>query len=106
MIQSAAPERDNEVFVTRYFDAPRDLGFRAWTEPEHLVRWYAPRGCSIDYRAIDPRPGGAFHSCIRSPEGHECWCKGVYREFIRPERLVCTMEICNEKGESIEPVDV
>src|SRR5262249_40553649 len=106
MIQRATPETENEVLVARYFEAPRSLVFRAWTEPEHLVRWYAPNGCTIEYRAIDPRPGGTFHSCIRSPDDHECWVKGVYREFVAPERLVCTLEISNEKGESVEPVAV
>jgi uncharacterized protein YndB with AHSA1/START domain len=95
----------SEVVITRVFDAPRSLVFRAWTDPDQLHRWFAPRDCTIEFRTIEPRPGGAFHSCIRSPDGHECWCKGVYREVVEPERLVYTMEIADEMGNSVDPED-
>ncbi len=94
------------VVITRIFDAPRELVFRAWTDPEHLMRWYAPRGCTIHFRQIDLRQGGVFHSCIRSPEGHECWCKGVYREIVKPERIVYTLAVADEEGNFVDPADV
>jgi uncharacterized protein YndB with AHSA1/START domain len=96
---------DREVLITRVLDAPRSLVFQAWTDPEHLLRWYAPGGCTIEFRTIEPHAGGTFHSCIRSPDGHECWCKGVYREVVAPERLVHTMEIADEQGNSVNPED-
>ena len=104
--QTMTMPADREVLITREFDAPRELVFQAWTDPAHLARWYAPNGCSIEFRKIDVRPGGEFHSCIRSPEGHECWCKGVYREVVVPERIVCTLVISDEHGNSVGPVDV
>ena len=67
----AATGAARDVLITRDFDAPRDLVFRAWTDPDRLARWHAPRGCTIEYRAIDVRPGGSFHSCIRAPDGQE-----------------------------------
>jgi uncharacterized protein YndB with AHSA1/START domain len=94
-----------EVLITRVFDAPRELVFAAWTDPEHLARWFAPQGCTVTFRTIDLRPGGTFHSCIRVPQCHDCWCKGVYREMVAPERIVFTMAISNESGDLVGPVD-
>ena len=95
--------RKNEVAISRVFDAPREVVFAAWTEPRQLLRWYAPRGCEIRFSAIDVRPGGSFHSCIRPPGGHDCWCKGVYREIVAPERLVFTMAIADADGNLMGP---
>jgi uncharacterized protein YndB with AHSA1/START domain len=92
--------------ITRIFDAPRDLVFDAWTDPEQLARWYAPNGCTILFRRLDARPGGEFHSCIRTPSGHECWCKGIYREVVIPERIVLTMAVSDANGNAVEPAEV
>lgn len=94
-----------QVVITRIFDAPRELVFRAWTDPEHLVQWYAPLGCSIEYRQIEIRERGTFHSCIRTPDGFHCWCVGEYQEIVVPEKIVCTMAIANADGDRIQPVD-
>jgi uncharacterized protein YndB with AHSA1/START domain len=102
----ATASTERAVLITRVFDAPRELVFRAWTDPATLGRWYAPRGCTLRFSKLDLRQGGAFHSCIRSPDGHDCWCAGVYREIVPPERIVYTLGIANEKGESVEPADV
>lgn len=106
---SAAAEGDataREVVITREFDAPRELVFRAWTHPEQLRRWYAPDGCAIHFKRIDVRPGGMFHSCVRTPDGHDCWCTGVYREIVAPERIVYTLTIADEQGNAVGPTDV
>ena len=95
-----------QVLISRVFDAPRDLVFRAWTDPAQLKRWYAPNGCSIRYEKLDVRPGGTFHSCIKTPDGHECWCVGEYREVVPPERLVLTMVIADAAGNVVGPTDV
>jgi uncharacterized protein YndB with AHSA1/START domain len=94
---------ETTLSISRIFDAPPQLVFDAWIDPEKLLRWYAPTGCTTSFRLIDVRPGGRFHSCIRTPDGHDCWCVGTYREIIEPERLVFTMSVANEKGEVIEP---
>ena len=106
-MQTQAEERSGgQVLITRVFDAPRELVFKAWTDPEHLVRWYAPRGCTIYFRELDIRPGGAFHSSIRTPDGHDCWCKGVYREIVAPERIVYTLAVADAEGNLVGPTDV
>ncbi|WP_406695071.1 SRPBCC domain-containing protein [Singulisphaera sp. Ch08] len=102
----ATDPSEREVLITRVFDAPRELVFRAWTDPEHLTRWFAPTGCTTQFREFDLRPGGVFHSCVRSPEGHECWCKGVYREIAKPERIVYTVAISDANGNLVGPAEV
>ena len=104
--RSANDVAAEEVLITHIFDAPRELVFEAWTDPEHLKRWFAPRGCTTDFARIDIRPGGSFHSCVRTPDGHECWCLGVYREIVAPERIVFSMTTADANGEPVEPAHV
>ncbi|SDD72063.1 SRPBCC family protein [Niabella drilacis] len=89
------------VAITHVFDAERERVFQAWTNAEQLVQWYAPDGCTIHFKAIDIREGGAFHSCIRNPVHGNCWCKGHYLEIAVPERLVFTLAVTNENGDDI-----
>ncbi|RYG38513.1 SRPBCC domain-containing protein [bacterium] len=91
-----------DILLERTFDAPRDLVFRAWTDPEQLVQWFAPRGCSIEFERIDPREGGSFHSCIRTPVGPDCWCVGTYLEIMPPERLAFTMRLADADGNPLD----
>jgi len=96
---NAATESAERVLVIeRVFDAPRDLVFRAWTEPRHLVHWYGPRGFTVPSYMLDLQPGGAWRSCMLSPEGREYWVRGVFREIVEPERLVFTYAHENEDG--------
>ncbi|MES2453918.1 MAG: SRPBCC domain-containing protein [Bacteroidota bacterium] len=97
--------KQKELFITHLFDAPREIVFRAWTDPEQLVHWYAPDGCSIEFKAIDVREGGYFHSCIHDPVHGPCWVKGNYLEVVPDQKLVLTMVMSNEAGDSISSVD-
>ena len=99
----SANAADRTIRIERVFDAPRELVFDAWTQPEHLLRWFAPRGCTIRFVEIDVRPGGRFHSCIHNPAFGDCWCVGVYREVVRPERIVYTLSTADSAGNEIEP---
>lgn len=87
---AAVRPADPELFITRVFDAPRALVFAAWTKAEHLRHWLGPRGFTATSVEGDVRPGGAWRSCIRSPEAEDYWAHGVYREIVAPERLVFT----------------
>ena len=79
-----------ELVITRLFDAPRRLVFKAWTEPQHLVRWWGPKDFALISCAADVRQGGAWHRTMRSPEGSVFRKHGVYRDIVPPERLVFT----------------
>ena len=89
--------------IERMFDAPRELVFDAWTRPEQLMQWYAPRGCTIQLVNFDARPGGRFHWCIRNPSFGDCWCVGAYKKIVRPERIVYTLVTADSAGNEIEP---
>jgi uncharacterized protein YndB with AHSA1/START domain len=92
-----------DLVITRVFDAPRERVFRAWTEPERLMRWWGPNGFTTPVCRIDPRPGGVWHSCMRSSEGRDYWSRGVYREIVVPERIVCTDAFADEQGNQVPP---
>jgi len=90
---SASSTNNNGDLVlqfTRTFNAPRDLVFRMWTEPEHLKHWYGPTGFEVVFVELDLRVGGKWRKCMRSPDGVDYWRSGVYREIARPERLAFT----------------
>ena len=90
-----------ELAITHLFDATRETVFRAWTDPEQLKQWYAPDGCTIEFKFIDTIPGGKFHSCVHDPVHGDCWIKGTYIEVAAPERLVFSMVLSDEQGNSV-----
>lgn len=87
------------VLITRTISAPRERVFAAWASEESLVQWFAPDGCAIAYRHFDFREGSGYHSCIRTPDGYECWCKGAFLKIVPLEKIVMTMAIANAEGE-------
>jgi uncharacterized protein YndB with AHSA1/START domain len=94
---------DREIIITRVLNAPRELVFKAWTESEHLMRWWAPKGCTTPFCKIDLRPGGKFHYCMRMPEGRDIWGIGVYREIVAPSLLVYTDSFADAQGNPVPP---
>ncbi len=87
--------------ITREFDAPRALVFKAWTEAERLARWWGPKGFSVEVGSFDLRPGGVFHYSQRAPNGAELWGKFVYHEVVAPERLVFTSSFADAEGNTV-----
>lgn len=98
---SDASATQGELVITRVFDAPRDLVWKAWTEVERLARWWGPKGATWVSATLDLRPGGAFHYCMRSPDGFDMWGKFVYREVAPPERLVFTTAFSDAQGNTV-----
>jgi uncharacterized protein YndB with AHSA1/START domain len=96
----AAPPEGRVLVITRVFDAPRRLVFKAWTEPERLVRWWGPKGFTTPFCKMDVCPGGAYRFGMRSSDGTEHWLQGVYREILEPERLVFTWAWEDAQGEA------
>jgi uncharacterized protein YndB with AHSA1/START domain len=79
---------DRTVVITRVFDAPRELVFKAWTDPVHLARWWGPKGFTNPICEVDLRVGGALRIVMRAPDGAEHPMTGVFREIDPPARLV------------------
>jgi uncharacterized protein YndB with AHSA1/START domain len=86
--RSAEPLSAREIVTTRVFDAPRERVFRAWTDPEHLVRWWGPKGFTSTFQDFDPRPGGVWRFVMHGPDGAAYRNKSVFVEIVRPERIV------------------
>ncbi len=92
---------NEDLLITHLFNAPPALVFDAWTKPELLKNWYAPDGCTIDFKSITVKEGGEFHSCIHDPVHGDCWIKGIYQEVLFPEKLVFSMILSNEQGDVV-----
>ena len=95
---SAAELAETEFSITRVFDAPRELVWKAFTEPERLEKWWGPRGFTTRVHKLELRPGGVFLYSQRMPDGRDLWGKWVYREIVAPERLVVVNSFCDENG--------
>ncbi len=103
---SGAPGRqaaEREFSMTRTINAPRQIVFEAWTNADLLARWFGPNGTSIPYAKVDARPGGVMHCCMRMPDGQEIWSKGIYREVVKPDRIVVTDSFADKDGNVVRP---
>jgi uncharacterized protein YndB with AHSA1/START domain len=90
-----------EIVITRVFDAPRELVFKAWTDPKRLAQWWGPKGFTNPVCEVDARVGGAWHMVMRAPDGNEYPSGGTYREIVEPERLVFTNNAVDKDGKAI-----
>jgi uncharacterized protein YndB with AHSA1/START domain len=79
-----------ELTLTRVFAAPRELVYKAWTDPRLVAEWWGPHGFTNAAVELDLRPGGAFNILMRWPDGRDNPMKGTYHEIVPPERLVFT----------------
>jgi uncharacterized protein YndB with AHSA1/START domain len=97
-----ATENNNELAITRVFDAPLEKAWKAWTNPEEAKKWWGPKDFSAPHISIDLRKGGKYVFCMRGagPDGvvKDYWSTGVYREIVPMERLVLTDSFADEKG--------
>ena len=89
------------LVITRTFDSPRELVWKAWTDPEHVKRWWGPKNFTAPVCKIDLRVGGKYLSCMRGPDGKDYWTTGVYREIKKPERIIYTDSFADENGKPV-----
>ncbi|WP_250124685.1 SRPBCC family protein [Chroococcidiopsis sp. CCMEE 29] len=89
---STETQSDREIVITRVFNAPRELVFKAWTEPKHIEQWWGPQGFTTRVTELDLRPSGQWRYVMISPDGTEYPAKGVFREIVPPERIVTSDE--------------
>ncbi|RZS88596.1 uncharacterized protein YndB with AHSA1/START domain [Phyllobacterium myrsinacearum] len=86
----ARRDNDHELTIVRILDAPVALVFKAWSQPEHVMRWWGPKNFTCPSCQMDFKEGGAYRSSIRSPDGEEAWMVGHYTQIVEPERIVFT----------------
>jgi uncharacterized protein YndB with AHSA1/START domain len=97
-VAKLAAEHADDFVISREFDAPRELVFKAYTEAERLAKWWGPKGFTMKSAKVDLRPGGTFHYGMVGPDGSEMWGKFVYREITPPERMVFIVSFSDENG--------
>lgn len=94
-------ENRGTVSVTRIFNAPVELVWKGWTEPEHLNRWWGPRIFTVPVCKIDFREGGTYLYCMKTEEGKEFWVTGTYKEIIPNQKIVFTDSFADADGNKI-----
>lgn len=92
------------IVIERVFDAPVDLIWQMWTQPEHFKNWYGPKGFTVPVAEMDVRVGGKHLFCMESPDGSmKMWSTGEYTEVVPNERLVYTDSPADENGNVVSP---
>ncbi len=92
-LQTAEP-----FVISRTFTAPRELVWKACTEPERMQHWWGPKGFTVKVAQLDFRPGGRFHYSMHAPDGLVMWGRFVYREITVPERILFINSFSDEQG--------
>jgi uncharacterized protein YndB with AHSA1/START domain len=87
-----------DFVISRVFDAPRDLVWKAFTEPERMKEWWGPKGFTVIASKMDFQVGGTYHYGMKAPDGTPMWGKFTYREIVAPERMVVVTSFSDEAG--------
>jgi uncharacterized protein YndB with AHSA1/START domain len=95
-IQSQTKSAD--FVISRVFDAPRELVWKCFTDPERMKHWWGPKGFTVTTSKMDLRLGGIYHYGMKAPDGTPMWGKMVYREIVAPERMVFINSFSDEAG--------
>ncbi len=95
---------EDAVVIERTFDAPVDLIWQMWTQPEFFKNWYGPQGFTVPVAEMDIRVGGKRLICMASPDGSmKMWTTGEYTEIVPNQRLVYTESLADENGNVVSP---
>jgi len=105
MTKGTVNEKERMV-VTRVFDAPRALVWKAWTDPRYVMQWWGPKGFTAPVCKIDFRVGGKFLCCMKSPDGQEMWNGGEYHEIVPQEKIVYSLYFADSKGNKVDPAQL
>jgi uncharacterized protein YndB with AHSA1/START domain len=97
---------DQEILITRTFDAPRELVWQMWTTAEHLQQWWGPEGWTLPVCEMDFRPGGTWFYCMQGPDEMRSCGKATYLEIDTPERIVYEDAFANADGDPLADMPV
>jgi uncharacterized protein YndB with AHSA1/START domain len=103
----STPPKKRDLIVTRLFDAPIELVWRAWTEPEHIQRWWGPEHFTAPVAKIDFREGGTSLLCMRPPReygGQDFYSTWYYTKIVPLERIEYVETMSDEHGAAADPV--
>ena len=93
---TATATQSRDFVISRVFEAPRDLLWKCFTDPERMKHWWGPKGVKVVKAKMDLRPGGTYHYGMETPDGKIMWGKFVYREIV--ERIVFINSFSDEAG--------
>jgi uncharacterized protein YndB with AHSA1/START domain len=93
-----AETKSTDFVISRVFDAPRELIWQCFTDPERMKEWWGPKGSTIVAAKMDFRTGGTYLGAMRAGDGPVMWAKFVYRDIAAPERLVWVHSFSDEAG--------
>jgi uncharacterized protein YndB with AHSA1/START domain len=91
------------MVVTRVFDAPRELVWKAWTDAKYVMQWWGPKGFTSPVCKMDVRVGGKSLLCMKTPDGYEGWNAIEYHEIVLHEKIVSSMYFSDSEGNKIDP---
>jgi uncharacterized protein YndB with AHSA1/START domain len=109
MADTADNARRADLVVTRIIDAPIDLVWKAWTDPQLVMRWWGPKDYTSPTCKVDLREGGRYVFCMRAPKeqgGQDSYTAGVYKKIVPMERLEFTQGLADKDGNRIDPAQV
>ena len=99
--------KKRDLVITRLFDAPIELVWRAWTDPQHVMRWWGPKGFTSPSCKIDFREGGKFIFCMRAPKefqgGQDFYTAGVYKKIVPLKLIEFSQALSDKDGNRIDP---
>ena len=85
---SLVETKSEDFVISRVLDAPRELVWKCFTDPEHMSHWWGPKGATVTVAKMELRPGGTYHYRMEMADGGEIWGKMVYREISPRDRIV------------------
>ncbi len=94
------------MVVTKVFDAPPELVWKAWTDPQYVMQWWGPKGFSCPACQMDVRVGGKSLLCMKTPDGYEGWNAIEYHEIVLHEKIVSSMYFSDSAGNKIDPAEL
>lgn len=95
--------KENQIAVSRSFDAPLEVLWKAWTDPKHFMKWYGPQGFTTPSCEIDLRVGGRHLWSMKSPNGMQMYFTGTYKEIVPMDRIVYTDSLSDAEGNVMSP---
>ena len=99
---TATVSETERMVITRTFDAPRELVWKAWTDPRYVMQWWGPKGFTAPVCKMDFRVGGKSLLCMKSPDGQVFWNGIEYHEIVPNEKIVSSMYFADAEGNRVE----
>jgi uncharacterized protein YndB with AHSA1/START domain len=94
-------EKKQDLVINRVFASSREKLFQAWSDPKLIAQWWGAKTVTAPVVNLDFRVGGLLLYCMRLPDGQDIWGKGIYKEIVRPSRIVVTDSFADPQGKTV-----